>query len=107
MHAAAVITLVVVLTDRLPVGSDLIADRVADDELGERIALDAGRDSSKLRGERPRLRGRQMDEDEPAPGFDAYRVEMDGALVESRHGAQVRCRDEIPIEVVRPLMIGT
>src|SRR6266481_5306561 len=103
MYAAAVITLVVVFTEDLPIRLNLVADRRADGQLGKRISLQSIGNSRQLGRQRLGLGRRQMREHESAPRLDAHGIELILLLVESGAGAQMRRGDQGAIEIVRPL----
>ena len=68
MHRAAVVALVVVLRDHLPIGLHVVGEPHTDDEIGERIALDARRDRAELLEQRG---ARRLRDPQPAtPGVD-------------------------------------
>ena len=68
MDGPAVVALVVVLRDDLPVGIDVVREAQPESEVRERIALDARRDRAELLEQR---RARLLRDPEPAtPGVD-------------------------------------
>jgi hypothetical protein len=103
MHGAAVVALVVVLDDDLPVREDVVRDAPGRAEVLERIVPGPIRDAAELVGEGP---GRgQVDEDEAAPGLDGRRVEPELLLPEAVPLAQERRDPELAVEPVRPCVI--
>jgi hypothetical protein len=100
VNSAAVIALVVVLADRLPVRRDLIINRMPDAQLGERIALYPRRCAAQLRRQWLCVCRRQMQEEKSPPGFHAHGIQADAALVESGRAAQVWRGDQVPVEVI-------
>ncbi len=68
VHACAVIALVVVLEDHLPVGGDVVLDAPRYPELGQRISPQAFRNLPELLGQR--LARLQAGKQEPAPRVD-------------------------------------
>ena len=106
VDAGAVVALVVVLAQRLPVGRHLVADRVTDAQIGQGIARRALRRGAELLREWHRLRGRQVQEHEAAPALHSHRVQAEEPLVESRLAGEVGSCDQAPVEIVGPLVIG-
>ena len=89
MHWSAVVALVVVLGDHLPVGGHVIGDRPADDELVEREALDSIGDRPELVGQ-CRAVDSEPDEDETAPfvNGETMQGEVGGVdVVDPRRGS--------------------
>ena len=103
MHGAAVVALVVVLDDDLPVREDVVRDAPGRAEVLERIVPGPLRDAAELVDEGP---GRgQVDENEAAPGMDGRRVERELLLPEAVALAQERRDPELAVEPVRPCVI--
>src|SRR4051812_14983133 len=103
MHGAAVVALVVVLGDDLPIGGDLIRDASPDDELIQRIAVDPRGNGAELVDKFGATVG-QPNEDEPTPLREREPPEAELPrldVVYPWRGAQRS------IESVRPEVIGT
>src|SRR5580693_1673273 len=106
-NAGTVVALVVVLADHLPVGGHLVADGMADAQLGERITVDARRHRTELLRQRRRGRGRQMHEYKAAPAREPDRIKTELCRVEAVAGGEMRGGDQPPVKIVGPLVIGT
>ena len=107
MHAPAVVALVVVLAEHLPVRGHLVADRVTDPQLPQGVARQALGNSAHLPLQWRGPGGGQVQEHETAPRLDLRRVQAEPCLVELRLSAQMGCADQPAVEVVGPLVIRT
>ena len=107
MHAPAVVALVVVLADHLPVRGHPVADRMTDPQLPQGVARQALGNSGELPLQRHGSGRGQVQEHETAPRLDLRRVQAEQCLVELRLSAQIGCGDQPPVEVVGPLVIRT
>jgi hypothetical protein len=106
VDAGAVVALVVVLGDQLPVGLDRVAQATAHAQRLQRIAAQPLGNEPELvgQGHRP-LRG-QVEEHEPAPGRHPDRVEPEGGLVEAVDLLAPGGAEQVALQPVGPGMVG-
>src|SRR5438874_3223541 len=107
VHAPAVVALVVVLAEHLPVRGHLVADRMTDPQLTQGVARQALGNSAELPLQWHGNGWVQVQEQETAPLLDLRRVQAEEGHVELRLSAQIGCGDQPPVEVVGPLVIRT
>src|SRR6185295_17295450 len=80
VHRPAVVTLVVVFRENLPVRGDVVHEPAADAQVGERIARNACRDLAELLAEGVRRRAtrtRDVHEHKTAPLLDRHRAQRE------------------------------
>ena len=83
MDPGAVVALVVVLGDQLPVGPHPVGEPPPDGQRLQRVARQPLGHRAELVGQGHRLARGQVEEHEPAPGRHPHRVEPEGRLVEA------------------------
>ncbi len=101
---AAVVALVEVLGDDLPVGGDVVDLGRASSQVGQRVAPHALGDGAELVGQGRRLVRREVHEDPAAPGVHAHRVEPEGVAVEPLHEGGP---PQATVEAVAPGVVRT
>ena len=108
VHARAVVALVVVLDDDLPVGPDVVDDPPDRPQVRQRVARDAPGDLAELRRERV-ARGnplrRQVHEQPAAPGVDGDRVQAELGGLEAVGLAEERRVPDAAVELVAPRVV--
>ena len=97
----AVVALVVVLGDHLPVGRHVVGDAGASPQLGQRVVAGVLDGVAQLVRQARPVVGSQAHEHEPAPDRHCGLVERDAG----RDGIQVGGRPEPAIQPVRPVVI--
>ncbi len=108
VHARAVVALVVVLDDDLPVGADVVDDPAGGPQVRERVARDAPGDPAQLGRQRvPGLHplGRQVHEQPAAPGVDRDRVQAELGGLEAVRLAEERRVADAAVELVAPRVV--
>src|SRR5690349_22205174 len=107
MHRPAVIALVVVLQDHLPVGPHLVGDPVSRSKLVQGVATQSSGNTAKLIGQvvlRPVCRS-QLQKEEPAPGLNRDRKEPQISFAQAVAFIQEGRGSELPLERVGPGVI--
>ena len=103
MHRRTVKALGEVLRQELPVRLHVGDDALADAQLAEAVALELRVETSHV--QRRRVAPFEIDEDEPAPGLDRDRIELEVLHVEVRRLHAPRRRHQLPGEVVGPRVV--
>jgi hypothetical protein len=106
VDAGAVVALVVVLGDQLPVGRDPVGEAPADPKRRQRVAAQPLRHGAELGGQRNGLGGGQVEEDEPAPGRRPDRVQPESGRVEAVHVLGPGCAQQGTVQPVGPGVVG-
>ena len=106
MDRAAVVALVVVLHDRLPVGGHRIDETDRSPEIGQRVVGEVGLRFLELVAEGCRSLRIEMDPDETGPGLNSDVVEGQIFLVQAIALVEEWCRPEAAVEAVGPGVIG-
>ena len=101
---AAVVALVVVLQDHLPVRGDPVADPVPGAQLGQRVGGEPAVGPGQLGLQRGAVRA-EPGEHESAPGGDGDRVQREASGVAAQLG-QERRGAQRPVQAVGPAVVG-
>src|ERR1700730_4102160 len=111
MNGAAVIALVVVFHDDLPVGGHVIGNRFRRAQLTQKITFERFRDEAQWRRKGAfaagSLFGRQIKEEKSPPGLKPHGVQGKFLLLKTSALGQEGRAQQSPIEGVGPLMIRT
>ena len=106
MDAGAVVALVVVLGDQLPVGRDPVGEAAPDPQLLQRVAAQPLGHGAQLVGQGRRLGRGHVQEHEPAPGGHPDRVEPEGLLVEAVDLLAPGGAQQVALQPVGPGVVG-
>ncbi len=109
MDSRAVVALVVVLGDDLPVRADLVGDAPGGPEPLEGIAAHpvGNRAERGVEAAGPRARGPEIQEEEAAPLGDRARVQREVLRAQRRILVEKRGAEQLPVERVGPGVIRT
>ena len=106
VDAGAVVALVVVLGDQLPVGPDLVVEPAPDRQRLQGVAAQPLGHRAELVGQGDRLVRGQVQEHEPAPGRHSDRVEPEGPLVEAVDLLAPGGAQQVALQPVGPGVVG-